>query len=209
MFGFFEAVYAHLTRNVGNRGDAADAAGSLHSKVKEGRDYLVNTVGPKIDRSPWKAGKQVQLLYGYNRTSYAENTTTDIINLTGPVIILGGYMNMMAAPSYGSYSIKLNGTQLIGGSYDTLGEYNADNWNASSESWREDFAWQLIDAFSWVAYYDGSTNVDLRTPGYATFYIPSGFYVDSSLKFTHTVPSGHGSISPALKYGIYYISANS
>jgi hypothetical protein len=204
MFGFFEAVYAHLTRNVGNRGDAADVAGSLHSKVKEGRDYLVNTIEPKIDRSPWKAGKQVQLLYGYNYTSYAQSTTTDIINLTGPVIILGGYLNMMASSDDAQYSIKLNGTQLVGGWYESLGDYSANYWDASSESQRNTYAWQLIDAFSWR--YDGTYG--LYTPGFATFYIPSGFYVDSSLKFTHIVSSG-GSAAARLKYGIYYISANS
>ncbi|MEW5952625.1 MAG: hypothetical protein AB1815_02545 [Bacillota bacterium] len=34
MFGFFEAIYAFLTRHVGTRTDAADAGGSLHAKFR-------------------------------------------------------------------------------------------------------------------------------------------------------------------------------
>ena len=49
MFGFFEGIYGFLIRQLGLRGDAADAAGSLHAKVKDAKDSISNKIGDSVD----------------------------------------------------------------------------------------------------------------------------------------------------------------
>ena|SRR5690625_4309075 len=51
MFGFFEAIYAFLTRQLGARGDSASQTGSLHAKVSSlftsitsSRNYLFDNL---------------------------------------------------------------------------------------------------------------------------------------------------------------------
>ena len=66
MFGMMEALLSFLRRQVGLRTDAADAAGSLHAKVKEARDTIINTELPKYQkpRSGYKgAGSTTSTTY--------------------------------------------------------------------------------------------------------------------------------------------------
>lgn len=51
MFGFFEGIYSFLTRQIGLRTDAADAAGSLHAKVADAKSSINTNTNSKIGTS--------------------------------------------------------------------------------------------------------------------------------------------------------------
>ncbi|BCJ86443.1 hypothetical protein [Effusibacillus dendaii] len=51
MFGFFDAIYGFLTRQMGTRGDAANSSGSLHAKVSS----IQNDISTKPQRA--RSGK--------------------------------------------------------------------------------------------------------------------------------------------------------
>lgn len=49
MFGFFEAIYSFLMRQIGNRTDAASSTGSLHAKVKDAKETINSKIGTASD----------------------------------------------------------------------------------------------------------------------------------------------------------------
>lgn len=44
MFGLLDAIYAYLSRMVGNRTDAASSTGSLHAKVADLKSYVTTQI---------------------------------------------------------------------------------------------------------------------------------------------------------------------
>lgn len=79
-FGFWEAILSFLTRQIGLRTDAADAAGSLHAKTADIKTYLTNTVVatefPKVQKPRGPVSGVGS--YGINSTTYVT-----VLNLTG------------------------------------------------------------------------------------------------------------------------------
>lgn len=93
-------VLGWLGYQVGQRTDAADATGSLHAKIPDIKNYLsstiysylTNTVNANVAKAPWVGSKTPTHTAGdYNTTI---TTTTDILTITGPRIILGGFIHM-------------------------------------------------------------------------------------------------------------------
>lgn len=79
MFGS-EEILAFIRRSLGVRGDAADTAGSLHSKVKK----LSEDALAALARAPWD-GKSVTVNSGYIYSSIAgDSVYHDVLRLTGP-----------------------------------------------------------------------------------------------------------------------------
>lgn len=74
MLGMMATILSFLQRQVGLRTDVADAAGSLHGKVSEVRNTIVNVELPKLQR-PYG------LVTGNGSTS--STSYVDLVNITG------------------------------------------------------------------------------------------------------------------------------
>ncbi len=122
MFGLPEALMSFVRRQVGLRTDTANSAGSLHAKIGDARN-LINSVNVNVNRAPWAAGKTPVWLYGKYGTSVPIGTTVTVLTLTGPRIILGGYIATNVG-RYGSETITIDGvSHTIGkSSYDGSGD---------------------------------------------------------------------------------------
>jgi hypothetical protein len=187
---------------MGVRSDAASSTGSIHAKVAELRNLTNTSVIANINRSPWKAGKTVQFLYGYNSTSYTGGSVYDIVTLTGPIIILGGYLSVYSTTNYARFWVEIDGNRIPPTNiyYDNLPTAKPYLWDAASISYRNDYAYLLPEVFSNSA--DGSQSMARWTMRF-----PPLFYVDSYLKFKHDCYNTGYNRSADLKYGFYYISA--
>lgn len=83
-FGMMEAMLSFLRRQVGLRTDATGATGSLHAKVGDVKNYLANTINPKIYN--W-AAKNISVLTGGGQP----DSETNLISVTGAGWALGLY----------------------------------------------------------------------------------------------------------------------
>jgi hypothetical protein len=96
-----------LYPEVGVRTDPANAGGSLHAKMGDAKN-LLNAVNANVSRAPWAAGKTPVWLYGRHTTSIPSSTTTDVLTLSGPRIILGGHI-LVQSSEFGNNSILIDG----------------------------------------------------------------------------------------------------
>jgi hypothetical protein len=125
MFGMFEAIYGYLARNLGQRNEAANSAGSLHSKAKDIKDYLTGTMYPNLNtlvgRSPFVPGKSIIFTNGNFYTTINPSTTVTNVNIAGQKTLLGGKIILapQAANSSVQVSLKIDGVELLGMYTDT------------------------------------------------------------------------------------------
>lgn len=95
MFGFWESILSFLIRQVGLRTDAANAAGSLHAKIKDAKDNGITVTNSMIGTSAderaantvmgWLATGVKSIQRGittYNVSSGAQNITIATVNLS-------------------------------------------------------------------------------------------------------------------------------
>jgi len=118
MLGLNEMVLSFIRRQVGLRSDTASAGGSLHAKIGDARN-LINSVNVNVNRAPWMAGKTPVWLYGKYSTEVPRGTTVTVLTLTGPRIILGGFIATDVGQS-GSETITIDGVSH------TIGKYSYD-----------------------------------------------------------------------------------
>src|SRR5690625_2747187 len=99
MFGFFEAIYDFIIRQIGTRGDSASSVGSLHSKTRATYNLTSDTeysVGRRTD-SASRTGSlhaKIRNLDPYSKTptmrSYQSSVSSGTpINFTGSGYITG------------------------------------------------------------------------------------------------------------------------
>lgn len=76
MFGMMEALLSFIRRQIGLRTDAADAAGSLHAKVKDVKNYL-----PDIYNRVYPFASKATSVY--TGSGQAATTEVTLISITG------------------------------------------------------------------------------------------------------------------------------
>src|SRR5690625_3175970 len=134
MFGFFEAIYAFLARQLGTRNDSASSSGSLHSKITS----VANTsnsissninlsLGSRTD-SPSRAGSvhaKLRNLDASYKTPTISHRYSSSVSSTTPININGsGYITSLYMQSGGSstsVTITIDGNVLFDESLDLSG----------------------------------------------------------------------------------------
>ena len=105
MFGFNEAMLSFLRRQVGLRTDAASASGSLHGKVTELRNYLVNTIQSYLANTIYPRTDAFNAKNSYiaqERFTYTGSGTRELIDVSG-----SGYFTGLSAMTTGSIRIRI------------------------------------------------------------------------------------------------------
>jgi hypothetical protein len=105
VFGAFEGIYNFLIRMVGLRTDSADAAGSLHAKVKDVKDYL-----PGIYNRVYPFASKATSVY--TGSGQAAATEVTLISITGAGFVgyVWNYCGDSANPPTQKLRIYINGT---------------------------------------------------------------------------------------------------
>jgi hypothetical protein len=87
MFGMWDAIYAYLSRMVGNRTDAADSAGSLHAKTTDIKNAVSNVQTTLTAKSAIKSIQRGTAAAGaatpFSVTISSVNTSKTMVNLLG------------------------------------------------------------------------------------------------------------------------------
>lgn len=151
-----EAMLSFLRRQVGLRTDAASSSGSVHAKLGDIKSYM-NNIFAAVNRAPYAAGKTVTLTYGFNYNSSGVVGLTDILKITGPRVILGGYVEIRTTVyDYPRYTFTLDDYTLLNNIYnDWLNEMEPGSWDASIDYYKSTLAYRNPIIFS--AYDDGVT----------------------------------------------------
>lgn len=112
--GYVDAVEGYVDTvesSLGQTGDAANASGSAHAKLKDLKSYLTGTVYPMLggdSRAPWASGKSISVASSNQQNvSVPGGSTVDVLNITGPRIILGGYVYVLPYSSSSSAWYKI------------------------------------------------------------------------------------------------------
>jgi hypothetical protein len=203
MFGMLEAIYGYLVRNLGQRNEAANSAGSLHSKAKDIKDYLTGTMYPnlssQVGKAPFASGKTAA--YTAGGTNAYSNANVNLINITGPRLILGGFINLMGdvqtnASNY--FTITLDNVEIARLTIADI--YN--NWEKTQTSQRN-----TVDAAQWnQSYYfkhfwpmmqmnftNGGGSNDWRNWNFMFPFLLPQIPVATNFKVDFVVPSGSSS----------------
>lgn len=204
MFGS-EEILAFIRRSVGVRGDAADTAGSLHSKVKKLSDDALAALA----RAPWN-NKSIIITAGYTTSSKtADDIWHDYVAITGPRMIIGGYIRIWTPGSttYVYNRLLIDGVSVF--SFSTP-YYVLDAGTRPGRLPLGYFKTYRDTAGNYVGgglgtYYDGS---DDSTGGGEWWVLPFGTPIQSSLNFQYQVQTG-GSSSYAARaqWGIWHVAA--
>ncbi len=194
---------------VGQRTDAANAAGSLHAKVKESRDtiynYLRNTVLPTVNKMPWVSGKTISVSYGWNNLYITgDNAYHDIVRITGPKIILAGYVQFTGNDSDLIYQLTIDNITLFSNYADTLmNTYNVRLWECGSNTARNLFAWRLPEGYQ--RHYTGSSVINDSFGGLMVVFPPL-MPVQSALAIQYRINSSCTAYLNTM-WGIWYVTA--
>lgn len=123
MFGFFEGIYAFLTRQIGLRGDVASSTGSLHAKVKDAKDSLTSQVSSRSLDS-----KTANAFYSA-RTGNTSGETVTILNITGSGYLTGVNQYIQGSSNSSGYFpggliITIDGITVLNDSRFSESKYN-------------------------------------------------------------------------------------
>lgn len=200
MFGS-EEILAFIRRSLGVRGDAADTAGSLHSKVKK----LSEDALAALARAPWD-GKSVTVNSGYIYSSIAgDSVYHDVLRLTGPRIILDGYLNFEQISDFVYRRVVIDGTTIATFSGDDIQTYNLFNWNPSSDSRKNTYSYRL--PYGYGKYYNSVAVLDYSIgTGGVMIKLPALLPIQSSLVVEYMVTSGY-TRAINTQYGIWHVAA--
>lgn len=93
MFGMFDAIYAYLSRMVGNRTDAASSTGSLHAKAKDTSDKIGSSADTRASNTLFGvAGTQVKSIQRGTSTMTTGSTnvtaTISSVNLSKSILLM-------------------------------------------------------------------------------------------------------------------------
>ena len=207
MFGMMEAMLSFLRRQVGLRTDSADPDGSLHAKVKEVRAVAAST-NANVSRAPWAAGKTPVWLYGKYNTKVPMGTTVTVLTLTGPRIILGGFIVTNVGQS-GSETITIDGVSHTIGkySYDGSGDgFFAREILGTSSNIFQDFEFKGMADYRFFTQYVRQfeyTVIDCLKGG-GIFTLPM-MYINSGLSVKLTAPSS-GTNETKVIWNIFHTS---
>jgi hypothetical protein len=199
MFGS-EEILAFIRRSMGVRGDAADTAGSLHSKVKKLSDDALAALA----KAPWD-GKPVAVNSGYIYSSVAgDGIYHDILRLTGPRIILDGYVNFEQNSDYIYRRIVIDDTTIATFSGDDIQTYNLYSWNPSSDSRKNTHSYRL--PYGYGKYYNaGEADYSIGARG-VMIKLPALLPIRSSLVVEYMITSGNTKTINT-QYGIWHVAA--
>ena len=199
MFGS-EEILAFIRRSLGVRGDAADTSGSLHSKVKKLSDDALAALA----KAPWE-GKSVTVNSGYIYSSVAgDGLYHDVLRITGPRIVLDGYINIEQNSDYIYRRIVIDGTTIATFYGDDIQSYSLYSWNTSSDSRKNTLSYRL--PYGYGKYYSTET-VDYSIGTRAVMIkLPALLPVQSALVVEYMVTSGN--TKPInTQYGIWHVAA--
>lgn len=164
MFGLIGTLLGYLGYQVGQRADAPSASGSVHSKLGDIKGYMtdtqntnLNNILAAVNRAPYAAGKTVTLTYGYTAASVSAVGLTDIMTITGPRVILGGYVEIVCDSDIDlTYTFILDDYTLLDNKgQDIMQNDDVGYWDGASNIDKNTYAYRNPLAFS--AYYDTST----------------------------------------------------
>lgn len=93
--GIMEALLSFIRRQIGLRTDAADTSGSLHAKMADLRNAIINTILPRTDAFSTKSSQIVRYRYTLEGGETAPSVT--IAAVTG-----SGYLTGLTAITTGS-----------------------------------------------------------------------------------------------------------
>jgi len=198
MFGS-EEILAFIRRSVGVRGDAADTSGSLHAKVKKLSDDALATLA----KAPWN-GKSVTVNSGYIYSSVAgDGVYHDILRITGPRIILDGYINFEQTPNYIYRRIVIDGNTIANFYGDDIQENYLNRWNPSSNYYKNTLSYRL--PYGYGKYYDsGAVDFSIGASG-VMIKLPALLPVQSALVVEYMVTSGN-TVAINTQYGIWHVA---
>ncbi|MCW2278746.1 hypothetical protein [Heliophilum fasciatum] len=202
MFGATETLISFLQRQLGVRTDSSSGTGSVHSKLGDLKDTVntnFSTVNTALARTPWMAGKKVYIQYGRYQNTVSANITVDMFELTGPILILGGYVDLGTTSQYAYYTLVADGANIFNvsgstanGSNGIVEYYNTTNNDVTSTS-------HGSNAYFLPNPYHSSVTFSTK----AQFTIPPMFYCDTNFKLS--VRSGSSNSTPNPKWAVYYI----
>jgi len=219
MYEFLTPVLNFIGRQVGYRGDEANDAGSLHAKVKNINDVM----GATFAKAPWN-GKSPVCTFGWvGSNTLIDDAWHDIVKITGPRLIIGGYMHWLGAGSVDTNLLKfeVDGTTIFEDTwsdvcYDGNGvDMEAHRWLAIGSFWntaRNLMAWRMPDAFQNVG---ASTSFEalslgikpIVSPGQQSegliITIPPGLPIQTSLSLQYK--SNTYAVPINTMYGIWHV----
>lgn len=160
-----------LGYQVGQRTDAASSSGSVHAKLGDIKGYMtgtqntnLNDILAAVNRAPYAAGKTVTLTYGFNYSSSGVVGLTDIMKITGPRVILGGYVEIRTTTDSDiNYTFTLDDYTLLNrfnNSY--LNSWDPGSWDVSNDTYKNTLAYRNPLNFS---AFDDGTGTEYVSPG--------------------------------------------
>ena len=171
MFGLMGTVLGWLGYQVGQRTDEASASGSVHAKLGDIKGYMtgtqntnLNNILAAVNRAPYAAGKTVTITYGYAYDLVSAVGLTNIMTITGPRVILGGYVEIKCGTDTDlDYTFTLDGYTLLN-SFDqnSLRDNVPGEWDTNSTSNKNTLAYR--NPMNFAGLYTGSTTA-YHAPG--------------------------------------------
>lgn len=207
-FGMMEALLSFIRRQVGLRTDDASSTGSLHAKIGDARN-LINTVNANVNRAPWASSKTPVWLYGKYTTSITPNNSIDVLTLSGPRIILGGFL-IMQQTYIGVITIIIDGvSHQVGASSDSTPHGDCqflDNLDdmyggTASNIFQRSYFKGMAD---YRFFTQRQSSYDTYIAGAGIFTLPM-MYINSSLIVRARTYESY-SMSPNLIYNIFHTS---
>lgn len=193
-------IFDFLRKQLGLRTDTADPAGSLHAKTVDIKNYLTNSILPVINKSPW-VNKSVSLTYGYSHSFVSgDGAYHDIVRISGPRIILGGYVQFLNDDSDITYKLLIDNLTVLDHNPSLNG---ASSWECRNDSTRNMYAWRLPEGYH--RYYDGSA-VRNRSFGGTMIVLPPLLPVQTALVAQYKIRSAQSTFVDTM-WGIWHVTA--
>lgn len=206
MFGMVEAMLSFLRRQVGLRNDVADSAGSLHAKTVDIKNYLTNSILPVINKSPW-VNKSVSLTYGYSYSSVSgDGAYHDIFRITGPRIVLGGYIQLTSGTSGLIYKGVLDNLTLFDIDANSMNGSGtgASVWECTGDAARNAWAWRLPEGYH--LHYKSSSPYTEKDFDGTMIVLPPLLPIQTTLAVQYKLSSGSSVSSLAVMWGIWHVA---
>ncbi|MTV49837.1 hypothetical protein GJ688_12730 [Heliobacillus mobilis] len=203
-----ETLLSFLRRQVGLRTDASSGTGSVHAKVGNLTDLSASNFSAltaNVNRTPWAAGKTVYSVNGSN-SSTSSVTDQDLFLITGPILILAGYVDMGASSQYVRYKLNTDAVTVFNLDGSTLnGSGGVSTWKASggnnlSTSHRY-YPMFFPNPYQY-SYNSGNASYFSTTiSAYSIFTFPPLYYCENQCRFSYT----SNGTAPNTKWSIFYI----
>jgi hypothetical protein len=106
MFGMWDAIYAFLSRMVGNRTDAADPNGSLHAKLADAKNAINNSINTTVQKP--RSAQPVGSL-----SINTVNSWVTAVNITGRGSLKYCDFSPAGSSAFSYIRITIDGTQFV------------------------------------------------------------------------------------------------